>query len=123
MRTDLRIGMFRVVDDLILVADGRVLILEHEVLHPAVGARRGFPFPAQVEVVVGLSRDDVAGTTGILAIVGWQGQRAVVDLPARLAGVGFLVTAPSGERLAVEERRPGSSGRGLSVVRFLFGVW
>jgi hypothetical protein len=121
VRANLGVGVPLVVDDLILVADCRALILEDEVLHAAVGARRRLPFPAQVEVVVHLRADDVARAARVLAVVGRQRQRAVLDLPARLAGVGLLVAPPAGEGLPVEQRRPGAVGGPGSVCGLRLG--
>ena len=77
-RADLRVLVPLVVDDLVLVAeraaDFRAAgpahrgVLGHEVLHAAVAAGLHLPREAQVEVGVGVGRDEVALAERVLAL-------------------------------------------------------
>ena len=106
VRSDLRVGVALVVDQLVLVADGRVLILEDEVLEAAVAAFRYTPLPGQLEAVVGRGRDDVALTARIGPVAGIDGQQSIFDAPPRAGGVRLLVAAPAVERFPIEQQRP-----------------
>ena len=106
MRPDLRVGMALIVYQLVLVADGRVLILEDEVLEAAVAAFRYPPLPRQLEAVVGRGRDDVALAARIGSVAGIDGQESFFDAPPRARGVRLLVAAPAVERFPIEEQRP-----------------
>ena len=79
LRSDLRVGVPLVVDHLVLVADGRVHVLEDEVLHAAVAAQRDLPVPGQLEVIVGLRRDQIARAARVLAVVLGEREHAVLD--------------------------------------------
>ena len=113
MRADLRVRMPLVIDLLVLMADGAGLVLENEVLQAAVAARRDLPFPCQVEQIVGLTGDDVALAPCVLAVPGGKHQESVGDRPARAGGIRFLVEAPAGQRLAIEQ----PDGRAAGVRR------
>ncbi len=106
VRPDLRVGMALVVDLLVLVADRRVHVLQHEILQPAVAALAHAPFPAQLEAIEGRGGDDVALATRVLAIAGIDRQQPVHHFPSRADRVGALVGAPAVERRAVEEEDP-----------------
>ena len=84
---DFRVGVPLVVDQLVFVADGRIPVLENEVLQAAVAARRDLPLPGQVEQIVGLGGDDVARAARVLAVPGGKRQESVGDRPARAGGI------------------------------------
>ena len=106
VRTDLRVGVTVVVYELVLVTDGRVLILEDEVLEAAVAALRNAPLPGELEAVEGGGRDDVALAAGVGAVAWIDGQESVLDPPPRAGCVRLLIAAPPVEGLPVEEQHP-----------------
>src|SRR5262249_55519802 len=73
-------------------------VLADQVLHAAVCAQGHLPLEAEVEIVEGVDRDDVAAALPFVL------QPAVFDDPALIGERGFLEAAPSTRRLAVEER-------------------
>jgi hypothetical protein len=95
-----------VVDDLILVADGRVAVFEDEILDAAVAARRDLPVDHELELFEGVLRDDVALAVRVFPVVRRKRERTVLRLPAGVRGIGFFVSAPPVERVTIEEQDP-----------------
>ncbi len=82
MRADLRVGVPLIVDELVLVADGRIQVLEDEVLQAAVAALGDPPLPRQLEPVELSRRDDVALPTRVFPRAGTDGQQPLFNAPA-----------------------------------------
>ncbi len=106
VRSDLRVGMPLVVDELVLVADGRVADPRGRNTSGRCCRLRRSATPTSARTGRTCRRDDVELAARVVAVAGIDGQQPVFDLPPRAGGVGLLVAAPAVESLAVEEQRP-----------------
>ena len=111
-----------VVEHLELQAEGRARALVevrlHVVLQAAVGALGELEVDRDLELLVALDRDDVAGGGGFLAARSGGVEHAALDGPAFLGEVGTLGGPPALAGATVEEELPavGLLGVGQAVV-------
>lgn len=97
------VGMFKIVDHLVLDAEPFFANLGDPILNPIVPAFREFPVPGEFKIGIFLLAEQEASLAGEM-------QHAVVDRPA--LWLGAVGTGPVGQGFAVEERSPDALGTG-----------